>query len=129
MESHSGEFSTLAHASRNFVRRLMATGENRVELLLLEIHEERQKLLQSLLLALAAAAFGLLAGVALTGVIVVLFWQSSPLIALIVLTLLYAVTAGALCVRLNALQQNWRSLQGTMDQLKKDRVALEKFLS
>jgi hypothetical protein len=42
--------------------------------LMVEVQEERERLLPAILLALGVAALGLLTGVALAGAIVVLFW-------------------------------------------------------
>ena len=50
----------LAETSKRFVRRLLAIGENRFELWMVEVQEERERLLHALVFAL---------GVALTGVI------------------------------------------------------------
>jgi uncharacterized membrane protein YqjE len=82
--------------------------------------------LLAIMLGLCAAAFGLLAGVALTIMIAVALWEHSPIIALLVLTLLYAIAAVSFYARLNRLQRDWQTLPGTLDQLKKDRECLEK---
>lgn len=53
----------------------MAIGENRLELLLVEAQEERERIVHALLLLLGVAVFGLLAAAALTGAIVVWLWE------------------------------------------------------
>jgi uncharacterized membrane protein YqjE len=78
------------------------------------------------LLALCAAAFGLLAGVTLTVVIAVALWEHSPIIALLVLVALYTIAALIFFGRLVRLQRDWQTLPGTLEQLKKDRECLEK---
>jgi len=83
----------LVETSKHFARRLLTVGENRVALLMVEVQEERQHLLHALLLTLGVAVFGLLAGVALTGAIVVGLWELSRVAALVVLTSLYGTTA------------------------------------
>jgi ElaB/YqjD/DUF883 family membrane-anchored ribosome-binding protein len=72
--------------SKTFVRRLVTIGENRLELLAVEVQEERERLLHAFLLALGVAAFGLLAGLTLTAAIVVLLWAWSPVAVLLILT-------------------------------------------
>ena len=67
--------------------------ENRLQLLMVEAQEERERVLLAIWLALGAAAFGLLAGVALTVVIAVALWEHSAVIALLVLTALYTIAA------------------------------------
>ena len=64
----------------------MTIGENRLELLAVEVQEERERLLHAFLLALGVAAFGLLAGLTLTAAIVVLLWAWSPVAVLLILT-------------------------------------------
>ena len=96
---------------------------------MVEVQEERTRLLRAILLALGVAAFGLLAGGALTGAIVVLLWELSRVAALLLLTCLYGVTAVCLYRRLTLLLRNWQNLPATLDQLRKDRACLEKNLT
>ena len=96
---------------------------------MVEVQEERVRLLRAILLALGVAAFGLLAGGALTGAIVVLLWEPSPLAALLVLTSLYGLTAVYFYRRLTRLLREWQNLPATLDQLRKDRTCLEKHLT
>ena len=124
--THAGQ---LVETSKRFARRLLTIGENRFELLMVEVQEERARLLRAILLALGVAAFGLLAGVALTGAIVVLLWELSRVAALLVLTSLYGATAVLLYRRLTLLLRDWQNLPATLDQLRKDRACLEKHLS
>ena len=80
-------------------------------------------------LALGAAAFGLLAGIAITLLIAVAIWKDSPVIALVVLSALYTLIAVLFYARLARLQRDWQTLAGTVDQFKKDRACLEKHLN
>jgi uncharacterized membrane protein YqjE len=123
--TNAGQF---VETSKRFARRLLTIGENRFELLMVEVQEERERLLHAILLALGVAAFGLLAGVALTGAIVVLLWKISPVAVLLVLTSLYGATAVCLYRRLTGILRDWQNLPATLDQLKKDRACLEKSL-
>ena len=119
----------LADASKRLAQRTLVICENRIELLMVEVQEERERILRAIWLALGAAAFGLLAGVGLTAIIAVAFWQQSPVAALLILTVLYAVAAMVLYVRLIRLQRDWQTLPTTLDQLRKDRECLEKNLN
>ncbi len=125
MEPPPANAGQLVEASKRFAQRLLTIGENRFELLMVEVQEERQRLLHAILLALGVAAFGLLAGVALTGAIVVLLWELSRVAALLVLTGLYGATADCLYGRLTRLARDWENLPATLDQLRKDRARLE----
>ena len=129
METATASFKQLATASRRFAERLLTIGENRLELLTVEVQEERERLLHSFLLALGVAAFGLLAGLTLTAAIVVLLGQYSPLAVLLTLTGLYCAAAVCLYRRLTLLLRDWQTLSATLDQLRKDRACLEKTLA
>ena len=129
MEFPTGSFNPLGASSSCLVRRLATIGENRFELLMVEVQEERQRLLHALLLGLGVAAFSLLASMTLTAAIAVLLWPYAPLAVLLSLTGLYR--AGGLCVywRLTRLLQNWQTLPASLDQLRKDRACLEQILA
>jgi len=129
MEAPPSEAAQLVETSKRYVRRLLTIGENRFELLMVEVQEERERLLRAILLALGVGACGLLAGVALTGAIVVLFWEVSRLAALLVLGGLYGAAAVCLYRRLLRLLRDWQNLPATRDQLRKDRACLEKHLT
>lgn len=128
MEPATTNFGPLADASKQLTRRLLTIGENRLELLMVEVQEERERLMHAILLALGVAAFGLLAGMALTGVIVVLLWEVSPVATLLVLAGLYLSLALWLHQRLTVLLHDWKNLPATLDQLRKDRACLEQRL-
>ncbi len=126
MEPGTVNLGQLAATSKHFARRLLTIGENRLALLMVEVQEERVRLLRAILLALGVAALGLLAGVALTGVVVVLFWDFSPVAVLLALTGLYGAAAVFLYRRLTVLLRDWQNLPATLDQLRKDLACLEK---
>ncbi len=96
MEESAVSFSQLATTSKHLARQLSIIGENRLELLMVEVQQERERLLQAFHLALGVAAFGLLAGITLTAAIVVLFWAYSPVAVLLALTGLYGVAGACL---------------------------------
>jgi uncharacterized membrane protein YqjE len=129
MESAPSNDGRFVEKSKRFARRLLTIGENRIQLLMVELQEERERLLRAILLALGAAALGLLAGAALTGAIVVFFWELSRVAVLLVLTGLYGAMAVWLYRRLTLLLRDWQNLPATLDQLRKDRACLEKHLT
>jgi uncharacterized membrane protein YqjE len=99
-------------------------GAKRLELLIVRLHEERERLLQSIQVALGAAALALLAGVALTLGIMVLLWDHSPVAALAILTALYGSGAAFLYARFDRLQRDCQMFTATLYQLRKDRDCL-----
>lgn len=128
MEESSVSFKQLAATSKQFARRLLTIGENRLELLTVEVQEERERLLHAILLALGVATFGLLTGITATALVVVFFWAYSPVLALLALTALYGTAGVYLYLQLTARLRNAQTLAATLEQLKKDRACLEKAL-
>lgn len=129
MEESAATFKQLAATSKQFARRLLTIGENRLELLTVEVQEERERLLHAFLLALGVAGFGLLAGLGFTAALVVLFWASHPVAVLLALTALHGAAAVWLGLRLTGQMRKWETLPASLDQLRKDRACLEKILS
>jgi len=129
MEQSTVNLAELAAASKRFAVRLITTGENRLELLMVEVQEERERLLHAMLLALGVAALGLLGAMTLTALIVILLWPFSPVAALVVLTSLYTAFAIYWYRRLTVLLRDWKSFPATLDQLRKDRECLERNLT
>jgi uncharacterized membrane protein YqjE len=128
MEPPSVNCKQLAAVSKRFARRLLTIGENRLELLTVEVQEERERLLHSILVALGVATFGLLAGLALTAAIVVWLWAYSPVVVLLTLTGIFGGAAVWLYRQLTGRLRDWQTLSATLDQLRKDRACLEKTL-
>jgi uncharacterized membrane protein YqjE len=129
MENATDNLGQLAATSKDFARRLLAIGENRLELLTVEVQEEGNRVLRAILLALGVATFGLLAGIALTAAIVVGLWAWSPLVVLLILTGLYGAAGVLLARQLTELLRDWQTLAATLGQLRKDRACLEKTLT
>ena len=125
MNLASVSLSELTDSSKRVGHRLLAIAENRLELLTVEVQQERNKLIQALLLVLGLATLGLLAGIAFSALVVVLFWAHSPVIVLTVLVTLYAGGGVCLYVRLRGLLRDWEILPATLDQLRKDRECVE----
>ena len=129
MEESTVSFKQMVATSRQVVRRLLTIGENRLELLAVEVREEREHLLHALLLLLGVAAFGMLASFTLTAALVVLLWAWSPVTVLLTLTVFYVAAALWLYRRLSGLLREWQTLSASLDQLRKDRICLGKILS
>src|ERR1041385_7766083 len=114
---------------KRLARRLLTIGENRLELLLVEVQEERERLLHAILLALGVAVFGFLAGAALTVALVVLLWSFSAITVLLTLAALYIAVSVFLYRHFALLQHNWKTFPATLDQLRKDRACLSNSLA
>ena len=129
METSTVSLGQLGTTSKTFARRLLTIGENRLELLAVEVQEERERLLHAFLLALSVAAFGLLAGMTLTALIIVWGWAWSPVGVLLILTGFYGAVGIFLYRRLTGVMRNWQTLAASLDQLRKDRICLENILA
>ena len=125
MEAILEQFGHLGGSSRRVARRLMVIGEDRLELFLLELAEEREHFIRSLVIALGIFAFGLLAMMALTAAVVIGFRGYSPVPILSAITVLYGTIACALSVLLRRLMAQAEPFSATLDQLRKDRDSLE----
>ena len=96
---------------------------------MVEAQEERERIFSAIMVAVVAAAFSLLTGITITIIVAVAFWDHDPLIALTILAAIYAVVAISLCIKLAQFQRDWQTLPTTIEQLKKDRECLEKYLA
>jgi uncharacterized membrane protein YqjE len=114
--------------SRRLAKRALDMGENRLQLLMVEVEEERERLLQALALALGVAAFGLLAGMAFTIVVLLLFWNWSPLLAMSALTFAYGAMALFFHSRLARMRREWEAFSDSLGQLRKDCSCLAEML-
>ena len=75
MDRPSPTFTEAASASRRAADRALDIGANRIELLIVELQEERARLFESFQLMLGVMMLGLLAGVAFTLAVMVLLWE------------------------------------------------------
>lgn len=121
--------SSVVAGFRGVAQRLMTIGENRLELLTVEVQEERERLLYAFLCALGVVACGMLAGMSLTAAIVIVLWAYSPVVALVVMTILYGAAGVILLRRLTAVLRDWQAFSGSLGELRKDRECLEKLIA
>jgi uncharacterized membrane protein YqjE len=112
-------------AAKRFVQRLLDIGENRFQLLMVEVEEERNRLLCMVFLAMAAAALGMLMGIAWSAALVIFFWPAGPVCTLLILGAVYGVAALVLFRWLTALRHE-QVLGATLDQFRKDRACLKR---
>lgn len=119
----------LGTAFRGVAQRLMTIGENRLELLTVEVQEEREHLLHAVLYALAVAGCGLLAAMAITAAVVIAMWAYSPVAVLVALGVLYGVAGAVLLRRLTGVLHDWQPFPGSLGQLRKDRECLARMIA
>jgi uncharacterized membrane protein YqjE len=119
---------SLTDTTKRVTWRLLAMFHNRLELLMVEIQEERQRAFLVVLMASAVAFLGLLAGLTITAVIACAC-KNHLLTALIVLAVVYIAATVYFLLKLTQMQRNWDTLSSTRDQLQKDRECLEEHLA
>ena len=106
-------------------RIILATAHNRFELLLVELEEERRRVVAVLLLVLAIGVLGLMTLMAGSFVLVAIFWEEHRVAVLVALSLFYLLCTLAVIWRLRVRLKNWRLLPDTVEQLKKDKSCWE----
>lgn len=117
-ESGPGLFSSV----KRLLNTALAGVENRIELFLVELREERIRIFEVLLLGFAAAVLGFMALLVVTVTLVVIFWDSARVPVLVVLSAGYCLATGGLLWRLRIRLQRWSSFSTTLEEIKKDRA-------
>lgn len=114
----------LPGSTRRLAQHALAAGENRFELLLVELQEERERVFQTIAMSLAVAALVLLAGVAFTILVVMVLWDYSRLWPITTLTLVYAVSGTTMYGVLQRQLRSWQTLPESFKQVRRDLAAL-----
>ena len=103
---------------------LLASAENRVELFAVELQEEKCRLVEALICAAAATAFGLMPLTLVTFTIVILVWEDGRVVALTLLSALYLACAILAWRGLQKRLKNTTGFSATLGELRKDRACL-----
>lgn len=125
METPPDTDAHLAGAIKRFLWRLIAVGQNRAELLMVEIQEEQVRAQVIMFLAAGVSVFGLLATMTVTAVIACAF-ASHLLLALGILAAFYCIGALIFYAKLMRLLRRTDRFTATREQFEKDRECLEK---
>ncbi|MEY4690392.1 MAG: putative Actinobacterial Holin-X, holin superfamily [Verrucomicrobiota bacterium] len=111
-----------------FARRLLSLGENRLELLTLEVQEARDRMFRDFLLALAVAGFAWMALLAGSAAFMVRFWTTSPVAALLGLMGFHAMVGAGLLLRLLRRLRQWQALPDSLEQIRRDRQCIDRLI-
>src|SRR5665213_2343258 len=106
--------ANLTDSSKRLARRLLVICENRVQLLLIEAQEERERILRAIWMAIVAAALAMLAGITVTIIVAAAFWGNHPVVALGLLAVIYIIAALVFYIKLDQLQRDWQTLPDTI---------------
>ncbi|NWN82400.1 MAG: phage holin family protein [Halomonas sp.] len=125
MASSQGPAQRVFTAGRRLLGSLLATGETRLRLAVLELEEERARLVGMLLLAGLAMILLLLGIAVLTTLVIVFFWDSYRLTAIAVSAGVLLGSGLLLCLRVMQLARRRTLLASTLKHLATDRELLE----
>lgn len=122
----SEERHSLLDSARSLLDSLLGTLLTRLELIATEVQEEKTRILSILTfgaVALMSLGFGILF---LSLTITVLLWDEHRVLVLAVLSSIFLVGGGiALAIALRTLKEHPRVFESSMEELKKDRLALD----
>ncbi|MBF7051822.1 phage holin family protein [Halomonas sp. KAO] len=125
MAASQGPAQRIFTAGRRLLGSLLASGETRLRLAVLELEEERARLVGMLLLAGLALILLLLGIAVLTTLVIVFFWDSYRLTAIAVSAGVLLSSGLLLCLRVMQLARRRTLLASTLKHLATDRELLE----
>jgi uncharacterized membrane protein YqjE len=100
---------------------LVAMVQTRVELASVELQEEAQRMLRYLVLSLMALFLAAMTVVLVTFFVILLFWDEHPLVATVLLALLYGTGACLLMLKVKSeIRSRPALLSNTLAELRKD---------
>ena len=117
-ESNNGLFAS----AKRLADLALSTAHNRVELFAVELHEEKCRFVQAILLTAGVIALGVSALALMTITLVVLFWDNGRVLVLCALSGLFVV---GVCLAVRSLRKclaNGPGFKSTLSELQKDRV-------
>ncbi len=110
---------------RRLLKTILAIAQNRLELLLVELHEEQWRFFNVMLLLGAVLILAAVTLMAATITLVVICLEAERMDLLVGLILLY-LAATIICFwRLRVRLKNWVPFSSTLSELKKDKACLE----
>lgn len=125
MEPSTEDGPGLWHSLQRLGRTALGIAENRAELLVVELEEERWRVMDALLLVAGATVLALMTFIAGTFALVLFFPAEHRLVVLSVVTGLYLLATLAVLLKLRSRLKHWRSFSATLAELKKDKACLD----
>jgi len=120
-QSREGVFASV----RRLLKTVLAIAQNRLELLLVELQEERWRVFNALLLVGAVIILAAMTLMLATVTLVVVCLRAGRLDLLVALMVIY-LAATIICLwRLRIRLKNWAPFSATLAELKKDKACLE----
>lgn len=122
MDEYEAKSSGMFESLRRLGDSVLSLVNSRLELASVELQEEKYRLIDLLVRAAALVVLGILTLVSATALVVVIFWERSPVAALAIVTGLYALAALMVALGIRGRLKNTPPpLADTIAELKKDR--------
>lgn len=125
MDDPNESSGTLLGSLRRIIDTGLGLAQTRLELLSVELQQEKHRLIELLVWVFIAVALGLVALILVSFTLVVLFWESARVFVLVLLCILYV--GGTIWAAKRAqkiLKQSRAPLKDSIEELKKDRACL-----
>lgn len=113
-----GLFSTAAR----LLKTLRDVAENRLEIFLIELKEERIRLFDALFLLAVGIVCVMMALLLVTATIVMVFWDTHRLLVLVLAAAVYGAAAATAFIKLRSRLRRWQDFSATLEEFKKDRT-------
>ena len=125
MENTRGVASGLLGSVRVLADNLLGSVQDRLELISVELQEEKQRLIQIFVWISAAIFTGMMAIAFASFTVVFLFWESARIPALVGVTVLYSMAAIVIVFTFRRmLARQPRPFAGSLQELKNDRECI-----
>lgn len=125
MEEPAEKSAGILASGKRLVATLLSIARNRLELLAVELQEERARLFEALLLVAGVVVFATLTLAMLSLAVIAALWREHRVAALAGLGFFYLAAALLTYWRLQHRLKNWTVLSGTMAELEKDKACLD----
>jgi len=125
MDKTSEDAGGLLPTLLRMLKTLGGVVENRVELLIVEYREERLRVVEVLCLLMIGTVCALIALLLITLAVLVVFWETHPLLVIAAGIVVYGGGAAAAFGRLRSRLQRWRAFEATLEEFKKDQACFK----
>jgi uncharacterized membrane protein YqjE len=126
MEIPSSPSAGILQSIRTFADSLLATLEDRIQLVSVELQEEKLRLIKTFIWITAAIFTAVLAILFASITLVYLLWESARLGALIGLTVLYTAAAVSIIIAFRSyIARQPKPFEATLEEIKADRTSLQ----
>ncbi len=125
MEPSTGDAPSLLRSLKRLGRTALGIAENRLELLLVELEEERWRVVDALFLVASVTVLALMTLIAGTLAMVMSFPPEQRAVALAAASGVYLLATLAVLLKLRTRLKRWRSFSASLAELKKDRACLD----